>query len=58
MYIRREHICAQCGKDFKTPFVGNYPYRIKNKSGVQYFCSEHCKRIYEEDNNIRHWMTK
>ena len=48
-FYHRQRVCCRCGKIFRIPPIGQYPYRIKQHGHSMYFCSESCKRKYLEE---------
>ena len=55
-FYHRQRVCCRCGKIFRIPPIGQYPYRIKQHGHSMYFCSESCKRKYlEEAGKMKGW---
>ena len=55
-FYHRQRVCCRCGKIFRIPPIGQYPYRIKQHGHSMYFCSESCKRkSLEEAGKKKGW---
>lgn len=46
--IFRQRVCCRCGKIFRIPPTGRYPYIMVRHGHNLYFCGPTCKHKYEE----------
>ena len=47
-FYHRQRVCCRCGKIFRIPPTGRYPYIMVRHGHNLYFCGPTCKHKYEE----------